>query len=685
MKLRDLLRKPTGEVPIPSVEETTMKEAVARDPKKTTVKSAAQTLSQPGQFQEPEIDFQQVYRAYMTDSYIRRAVDRHVGGMFKSGWELKSKNDKASDYVWLRMKLMAETTRIPTDMLLRQMAFDFVLFSNTYLLKSRAKKNVQIPGMTAVGYTNKQPIAGYFPMSPVTVQIEHDEYGNVTKYQQSANGTDMELAETEVAHIAYRRPTNMPYGMPTIHNVLQDVLLLRQMEDNIYRLVHKHLFPKTILTVGLDKPGFEATDEDLDDAEAAVRRMQRDSVWIVPERYKATTIGGDAASLDASAYLKYFRQRVFTGLGVSDSVMGIGDTANKSTSDNMSADLNDVVKEFQENFAIQFQQQVINELLFEGGFDPTLNPDDEVLFVFTEVEQAAKIARENHVMQLYLGGVLTFEELRLELGRDGEVDESRLHFNMTGAVNRDAESAAGTIDGENQPENQSGKQSSPDTKKRESRVGVAESKKKEANPLTPPDQLVNFTTELNISSFESRLVSFWDSLKEDWSLKKEMRPSELELGKTLLKDLMRREGQRHLESALVKGIGPETAALNQDETKVALAKVRVHMTSAIEKLIDDLAERVSREGTDVSAVFQVLGYRVRLVAKNETFRAYNLGRCLAAIQAGESSVTWAPHEGACEKCQAASEIRLTGDWMDRVPPHHAGCVCVITFGEGGSQ
>lgn len=660
-------------------------DATARDPKKTGVKSVAQAVRNDGAgFEDSPVDLEQIERAYHTDSYIRRAVDRYMGAMFKSGWELKSKNDKASEYVWTRLKFMAEASGKPVDQFFRQMANDYILYSNIYLIKVRAKKSVQMPGLTATGYTGKQPIAAYNVAAPTTFKVERDDFGNVIRYEQSASGSGVEYAPTEIVHMTYRQPTGRAYGVPFIHNVLQDVLLLRQMEDNVYRLTHKHLFPQKVLEVGLPEAGFEATEEEMEEAREEIRSLERDSVIILPERYKLSILGGEGHALDISNYLKYFRQRVFAGLGVSDSIMGIGDTANKSTSDNMSADLNDGVKDFQENFAAQVQHYIINELLFEGGFDPTLNPDDEVLFSFTDIEQAAKIARENHAMQMFMQNAITFEEMRMEMNRDVTVDEERLQFKMMSVADAStrqaSESSAAQTDNQNQPENQNGKQSAPDTKKREK---TSENKNAE-KALTESHPVVNFTIELDTRPLVEGLMTYWKAMKSD--LDATASEESVELATHLVKERMLRQGQVHIMQVMQEAMtGHEVKETDTSMLVAGVTYVQKQMSLSLTRLIKDLSERIrASEPERRELVFETMAYRLRFIAKTETYRAFNIGRCLAAKESGNTSVTWIPNEGACETCREVKEIMLEGmDWMEEVPPHHTGCSCLVSTDETG--
>lgn len=198
-------------------------------------------------------------------------------------------------------------------------------------------------------------------------------------------------------------------------------------------------------------------------------------MFILPERHSIETISSGSDFLDANGYLKYFRQRVFTGLGVSESVMGIGDSSNRSTSDNQSSDLIDLVKDFQQNFSSGFQK-VLDEILFEGGYDPTINEEDRVEFVFTEIEQSAKITRENHELQKFLMNVQSLDEARRNMGYEPTTDFSNYYSNLFGT----ASSAEGTVKNNAQPENQYGTTDTPASKENAPNKSILNAK----TPLT---------------------------------------------------------------------------------------------------------------------------------------------------------------------------------------------------------
>lgn len=484
-----------------------------RDPASTKVKSVSPRIGggSAGQFEESPVDLSEIGRAYHSDSYIRRAVDKISGLMFKSGWNLVSLNPTALEYVQNRLSLIEESTNISTEELLRELGGNFILYANAPIAKTRGSEN--LGGLQAAGYYGGEPINGLFPASPEYFQVQRDEFGNVENYTISGDSgaQGVEFGVEDIAHLTYHKPTGRAYGVPYIQNIIDDVLILRQIEENVARLVYRNLFPLQTYTVGRVEPGYEATDEEIEQVTEEIRNMPLDGILVIPERHKIESVSSNGAALQAYDYLKYFRQRVFTGLGVSESTMGIGDSGNKSTSDNQSSDLIDLVKDFQQTFAAEIQREIINEILFEGGFDPTLNKDDRVSFEFTEIEQAAKIARENHEMQKFMGNVQSLDETRERMGYEPTTDMSMFFMNLTATLAMDTASAQGTVSSKDQPQNQAGKQLNPnkDTMK-------ANFDKNDSNSV-----LTEFGLKVNFTTDESKKGVFSEKERQSWKKVKE--------------------------------------------------------------------------------------------------------------------------------------------------------------------
>lgn len=489
-----------------------------RDPAATRVRIVTPKVGNgaAGQMEDSPVSLAEIGQAYHSDSYIRRAVDKITGLMFKSGWSFVSLNQDALDYVQTRFKLIEESTGLSTEQLLRENGNNFVLYANAPIAKTRGQEN--LGGLQAAGYYGGEPISGLFPVSPENFQVQRDDFGNIENYNVTAGaGTGVEFAPEDFSHLTYHKPTGRAYGVPYINNVIDDVLILRQIEENIARLVYRNIFPLQTYTVGRVEPGYEATDDEIDEVQEMIQNAPLDSIIVMPERHKLETVSSNSGALDAYNYLKYFRQRVFTGLGVSESTMGIGDSSNKSTSDNQSSDLVDLVKDFQQNFATEIQTKIVNEILFEGGFDPTLNKEDRVVFEFTEIEQSAKIARENHEVQKFMMNVQSIDETRNKMGYEPAEDLSRFYFNLSAASEGGSESAidaSGTVDNKDQPENQAGKALNPNKDTMKASVYSKNIKENENSLLTKNNQTVNLTTDdVRERKKEALVKANWFSIK----------------------------------------------------------------------------------------------------------------------------------------------------------------------------
>jgi len=564
-------------------------------------------------------------------------------------------------------------------------------------------------------------VAGYFVLPATSIQIARDDTGKLLNYQQdTGNGNALVFKPEDVIHFHYKRPRGRAFGVPFIYNALDDVKILRQIEENVARLIYRNLFPLYQYKVGLPQAGFEATDDEIEDLRETIRDMPMDGGIVVPERHEITVIGAQGQAIDASEYLRHFRQRVFSGLGVSDSVMGIGDSANKSTSDNQAADLIDGVKEFQSNFATTFTAGIINELLFEGGFDPVLNIDDEVTFEFFEIALDAKIKKENHAIQLFTQNAITHEEMRTAIGRDPVSDEGRLYFNMvTSALAQQAadntmqqQAANNAGDNKNQPANQHGKAKSPGKPKREMTEDVQDLDNLEENAtnvLTTQSVMVNLYSEKDISRLSESSRNMWNSLREDMINMTEMGKAQDFIQRLAIepfKQSVESTFYPYIEDLLNEGISKARNELGGDgfvtssNLKIASREVAALVSKSIGRVIDDVLTVVTKAATEesvakraslITGAFESNQYRLAFITRTELHRAYNYGKILVAESAGLETVTSKTNsENPSQRCtdQAGKPIAVNQpkvDLLKQIPAYHTNCLCTVELAKPAEE
>lgn len=451
-----------------------------RDPAASTVKRVGLRMGDitSKDFEDPEFDLTEIQTGYNADSYIRQGVDKYVDQIFKEGYEFYGKNEQAVEYIKLRLAFIAEATRTPTTQMLTDIAEDVVKFSNCFLAKVRVKDiNVLPPGINIQGIGGAQPVAGYFCINATTVKMKRDKTGVCTGYQQEVDGGDkpVKFKPEDMVHFFFKREKGNAFGTPFLWPVLDDVRALRQAEENVLRMMYRNIHPFNHISVGTDEiPGTEAEIEQVQDA---VNNMDVEGGIITSNRVIIKPIASDKV-VDAEPYLKYLEARVFSGMGIPAILFGRGDTSNRSTGDNMTSEMSDRIKAIQRTIEAIFNDFIIKELLLEGGYDPVLNPDDEVLFQFRENDMDSMIKFQNHVIFKFEHNAITEDEMRLDLNMDPIQDRSLLNRELTLQTNiqqSKATSALGNntnvkpqtgsaskaVSNKNKPTNQNGQKTSP--------------------------------------------------------------------------------------------------------------------------------------------------------------------------------------------------------------------------------
>lgn len=433
-------------------------------------------------YEDPEYDFSTIATAYDTDSYIRQGIDKYIDQIFKEGWTIYGKNQDIVSYINLRLSYMAAATNTPIDQFLLEIAEDVVKYSNCIIAKSRASDTSSLPqGVNITGVNGKQPVAGYFCLNVPSMKVKRDANGTVQGWEQDMNGANNKptFNPEDIIHIYYKREKGNAFGTPLLVPVLDDVRALRQAEENVLKMMYRNIYPFIHATVGTaDNPG---TQGEIDELQESLEGMEVEGGIATSEKVSLETIALNNV-VDAKPYLEYFESRVFSGLGVPEVLFGRGDTSNRSTSDDMTSEMSDRIKAIQKVIEVFFNQFIINELLYEGGYDPLVNEDQVVKFKFKENDLDTKIKKETHAVYLYEHNAITESEMRVDLGRDQLTDEQRneMYLQLVTKVSsalksnsnssNDEETGTKETNNKEQPENQNGKKQSSATKTKNSSI-----------------------------------------------------------------------------------------------------------------------------------------------------------------------------------------------------------------------
>ena len=395
-------------------------------------------------FESSPYDFDRIIQAIDTDSYVRQAISKYKDLFWKEGWEIASENAEAVSYLLQRIDFLEMAMKRPFIEFLMEVFDQLIKFGNAFIVKARADVGEYFP--TKLESVNGTlPIVGYYLIPTEQVRILRDKHNKPKSYMQQTdpftytpNGTDPTWSAEKVIHLHFDRKTGRAFGTPFLSTVLDDVIALRQMEEDIQNLVHRELFPLYKYKVGT--PEQPAEPDEIDRAAAEIENLRAEGGLILPHRHDVEVIGGQGESLDATNYLQHFKERVAVGLGVAPHHLGMTmNGGNRAMSERLDTALYDKVKNYQRLFSEMIRLNIFNELLFEGGFDPIVNPSDSstsdrCFFKFKEIDVDTQVKKETHIIQKYVNNIMTLEETRIALNVDPEVEVSDLYASMQGKV-----------------------------------------------------------------------------------------------------------------------------------------------------------------------------------------------------------------------------------------------------------
>lgn len=626
----------------------------------------------------PEYDLEEIRRAAAADSYIRRALSNYSQLIFKAGYTLKSDNEKAVEYIKKRFRIMSFSTSIPMDILFQQVADDLNKFGNAFLLKSRAER--PYPGVKMIGVLNDNPVGGYFLADPTTIRIKRNKHGTVKKYVQQVDGEEKSFSPGDVIHFYTDKESGHAFGTPRISAALEDVKLLRKVEGIVVSMIYRFAIPLFQWKVGLEDPALGATEREIDDARKEVENMSLDGVVITNERTAINVIGAEGEAIDAAGYLKYFEERVFSSLSMSQAQMGRG--GSKQDADSMEAQAHDVVKNIQRNLSIFIENYMIGELLLEGGFDPILNEQDLVRFEFDEISLETKIKKENHEANKFQSDIITYEELRRNLGKTEQVDESRLYTNMiktkamveqiqakgqVGAVNQrqkmSATKTSGSIKNTDMPRNQHKQRMAPKVKEAYHDAPVKDNQTvyDYTSVLLNYNEIKNWAMEQNISSKQS-YKKHRDSIKQSVLLIVERAAEDGWIaGKKEIEKVTGQSFQGDAPNAetLIKYVDEKLSNLFADIDRKSVGKDRVSLTN----------------------LYETMEYRVRFLMEYVAPKSFWIGYLKAGQNAG-ISIAHVDFGKSDDDINYPDEIDTAKYDLSKIPPYHAHCDCKLYYKAG---
>ncbi len=391
--------------------------------KKVSDRTLSYTERHRGQWFRPEYNLADIQIAQTTSSYFAKAVQKKTDRLLIAGWEFVGHNPDTVAYVRDRVKEMELATGRPFPLQMVQTAADLLRFSNCMWAKARndkASSGKRRP--IFAGGKIVDPVAGYFILPFETLEFKTKANGEIKRVRQvNPSGRTKEFAPEDVVHFFRNKIPGFAIGTPEVTAVLDDISLLRRIEENVEELIESNLYPLFHYQVGSDAMPERYSPEgvkETDIIKATIEYMPAGGIYVSDHRHQITAIGSEGRALRVETYLEYFKKRVFAGLGMSGVDFGEGDSANKATADVLSKGAMQDIEALQKTLKYFIEFFIIREILLEGPFNFQTIPDQDMVEIkFGIVDKEVQSKLENQTIQLWQNNLINEGEARKDLGR----------------------------------------------------------------------------------------------------------------------------------------------------------------------------------------------------------------------------------------------------------------------------
>lgn len=670
------------------------------------------------EWEPPEWDLAETGRILDTESIVRRAFRVKKNLFLKEGYEFTSADPARAEYIETRLQQMEHATGKPFPILISETVSSLVRCSNAFWVKVR-----NIPASGGKLRENKKkkikPIAGYYLLPAETVRFKRDEFGKVKQYVQEVWGHEpVTFKPEDVIHFYFDRREGYSIGTPILTPVKDDIRALRRIEENVELLVYQHLFPLFHYKVGTPEAPAAVYPDGRDEVEEVmlkVSAMPSDGCWVTPERHEIKSIGADTPPIAADVVMNYFKQRIYTGLGVSSVDMGEGGTANRSTAQTMSRNLIDDTKADQKEFGAQFSTYVLSELLLESSYlEDTLFAKDKIVRLkFKEIDFEARQAKENHLADIFLKNSITHDEMRMGMGMKpfqgegwptgtrksqmftkGDGDWSNTNY---GLVERD-KIILQSLDEPGTPTSQAeSKSRTKATGAKSAGGGSVSNKNKPANQHGTRSSAKTNKDSSDVDLFKLQIENFnndYSQIKRDLTDRIRRKGIESKIIKANLEMAFSESSRRLVRScqqAYRAGLNSTGHFVWEVELQKADDKINLHVNRYVIKLKDEILSTIQRrtsvseknkavDAVFVQLIFDSFEHRTKMISDSEVTRAYNYGLASGYRLSGFEEMSSVYNgDGDCAICREQILKYKSSDAIiyEELPPFHPHCKCMM--------
>lgn len=377
------------------------------------------------------LDLGMIKKIFNSEAYFARAVRKYIERFTRNDFVFTGKNPNSVGYIRKRFEQMETVEATPFDIIVMQSALSLFIYGNAFILKVRSTNASGGRVYTDPFGRVRYPVAGYFVLDPVYIKPELSESGSIKKWIYSVPGyQSQDFPPRNIIHIKDCPLPGSVYGTPFIYQSIADIQALRRMEELVEILSFQEGMPLYIYTIG-NKDSPNVLQKEIYEMTEKISSMAQNGAMVLPWTHSVEVKGSQGKALNVKEYLDYFKQRLFSGLGLSALDFGEGDTANRGTATTLSEGVIHTVKYYQKLFINAWNKEIKN-LLLEGNWELT---DENNVFLYTaEIDIDAMIKAEQHQMAMYTSNMRQRDRALANIGEDPPDNEDEFFVNKVQRV-----------------------------------------------------------------------------------------------------------------------------------------------------------------------------------------------------------------------------------------------------------
>lgn len=368
------------------------------------------------EYTDMEYDLSETARIIDTESLVAAAFRKKRQLILKDGFELASKNDKNLNYIKQRLYEFEFVTSQSFSDFLSEVTENLVNFNNCFILKFRKEESSSGKIRELPSGKEFKPIAGLFVLAAPTIDTAtNSKTGQIVKYRHRITEQfSKQFKVDDIYHIYENKRVGITIGTPPLESVKDDIIALRSIEQSAETMIYKHANPFIHVKVGTDAAPARLLGDgssEVDVYSEIIERMDETGGVATPHRVSIDLKGAESQALRLESYLNHFKQRVLSGLCISEADLGSTGSASGSA-DIAYESMRDDVRAYQATISNYISNYIFYEMLLESPMyvgKHWIPYEERVELIFTESDIDKRIKIESHYLLLYNSGLISKE------------------------------------------------------------------------------------------------------------------------------------------------------------------------------------------------------------------------------------------------------------------------------------